>query len=612
MRRDATPAISRSAIAESRPSGRAALGRAARGLAVLSVVLLALGALGSPPAHAAASPSQQQWRAAPVPPPPGGTLNVAVGYVSDISFWAPNRGLMLVAGNASVRPGLFAWNGERWRQLATVCGGGINGRIAWAGPREFWTITAPSVGNPTSGQGLCHFRDGAVVASYSFHNLPAFEQGLTINAAACRGPSDCWFGGVGGRNANGSRVGAFHLHWDGRQVSAVFHGQGRGVSDLVAHRGQLLESSYVGPRAGALGVAPFLRDPEPTPVLLRRIDGTSFVGDPFRPAALDGVPADGTELRGLDSDGATAWAVGGGAGSGPAASGQPVQRPPIAVRRQTDGPWRELPLTGDLPTDHWLGVVAALPGTGAAWASLTQIEGSGEGNATAGEPSEPLVVGIDADGGTTVVPLDPQRRTGDAARGGVTAIACPRADDCWAATARGHLYRTGTNAGLTVDADPAFQGTIALRPNDAAEQIVPDSPPADDSRQFAPPVELPDPAQTAPPAVCDVPALVSRVRVVPRRLTRAQRRARNPRVTLRVSFRLRRRARVGLTARRGKRVVARVRARTLRPGTRRLTLRVRRRSYPTRMAFQLKELTQASCAAEPDPGGTLTTRAVRP
>ncbi len=56
-----------------------------------------------------------------------------------------------------------------------------------------------------------------------------------MNAAACNGPNDCWFGGIGSRDPTGTRVGAFHLHWDGSALRTVYNaGSGRGVSDLEA------------------------------------------------------------------------------------------------------------------------------------------------------------------------------------------------------------------------------------------------------------------------------------------------------------------------------------------------------------------------------------------
>lgn len=558
-----------------------------------------------------ASASAAAWKPYPLPPPPGGAFSVPVGSIGDIAFWAPNRGLMTVAGNASVKPGLLSWDGRSWHQLSTVCGGGANSRIAWAGPREFWVITAPSIGTATSGGGLCRFKDGAVVASYSFYNLPEFEEGLTVNAAACRTADDCWFGGVGGRNSSGSRVGAFHLQWDGTTLRSVFGGQGRGISDLVLHRGGLIESTHVGPRAGAQGARATLQTAEPTPLLLHRVEGGAFPADPFVPLPRDGVPVDGTEIRGLDSDGTNAWAVGGGAGSGPSTFEGYVQRTPFAALKAGDGPWGELEVSGPLPQGFWFGAVAADPGTSGAWATVTQIEGSGDGTSIGGDSSKPTVARVATDGTTTVEELDPTGRTGDGARGSATAIACGAPGDCWAATARGYLYRT-SDAVYEQDTDPAFQGTIAVRPNEAAAQVVPDAPPADDSRQFAPPVVLPDPTATPAPAVCPAPTpLVSRVRASRAPLTRAQRAQRDPRLTLRITFRLARRARVGLTARRGTKVVARVKARTLRPGSRRLTFPARRRTYPKSLKFALRELETPTCGAEDGSGGddAVSTRA---
>jgi hypothetical protein len=426
--------------------------------------------------------------------------------------------------------------------------------------------------------------------------------GLTVNSAACRTADDCWFGGAGGRDSSGSRVGAFHLHWDGTALRSVFNGQGRGVSDVVAHRGGLVESTYVGPRAGALGARASLRTAEPTPLLLHRIEGEAFPADPFTPVVRDGVPVDGTEIRGLGSDGTDAWAVGGGAGSGPSTFEGYVQRTPFAARKVGDGPWAELEVSGDLPRGFWFGGVAPDPGTGEAWATVTQIEGSGDGTSIDGGSSKPTVARIASDGASTVEELDPTGRTGDGARGSATAIACAAPGDCWAATARGYLYRTST-ALYEQDTDPAFQGTISVRPNEAASQVVPDAPPADDSRQFAPPVILPDPVVPVAAPVCEAPpALVSRVKASRAPLTRRQKTQRDPKLTLRITFRLARRARVGLTARRGRKVVARVKARTLKAGTRRLTFPARRKTYPKSLRFALRELEKPGCTSSGDTG----------
>jgi hypothetical protein len=552
---------------------------------------------------AASAASGATWTPVPLPAPPGGQFSVPAGFVGDMAFWAPNRGLMTVGGNNSVKPGLYSWDGESWHQLSTVCGGGPNAKIAWAGPDEFWTITGPSVGTLPNGLGLCHYEAGAVVGSYSFYNVPDFVP--QVNAATCRTATDCWFGGVGASSVSGNGVGAFHLHWDGSALTSVYDGQGRGVSDLITHRGQVLESTYVGPGPGALGAQPFLNAPEPVPALLHRIDGTTFTNDPFTPAPISGVPADGTELRALDTDGTTAWAVGGGANSGPSTADGFVARPPIAVRKDGDGAWQELALQGDLPTDRWFGSVAAVPGTRAAWATVANTEVAG--STPSGETAAPSVASISDDGLVQIERLDD--REGGSARGAATAVACPTADDCWLATAKGYLYRRTSGATYPRDTDPAFQGTIAIRPNEAASQVIPDEPPADDSRLLAPPVELPPAAAPVANPCATPPALVSRVKASRRPLTKAQLRQQNARITLVVRFRLARPAKVGIVGKRGKRTVGRAKARTLKAGTRSLSFVVRRKAFPKRISFSLKELAAPTC--EPDTGDTLGTGAAR-
>lgn len=551
---------------------------------------------------AAGGASAAEWEAYPLPAPPGGQFSVPAGFVGDLSFWSPNRGLMTVAGNNSVTPGLYSWDGEAWHQLSTVCGGGANARIAWAGPTEFWTITSPSAGTGKNGTGLCHFKDGAVVGSYSVYNVPEFGEDSPVQSATCRSANDCWFGGVGTLGQDGAPPGAFHLRWDGATLGVVRNGQGRGVSDLVTHRGAVLESTYVGIGPGVQAQPPFLARAEEVPALLHRIDGTAFSNDPFVPAPSDGVPPDGTELRSMDTDGTTAWAVGGRANSGPATANGPVDRPPIAVRKDGDGAWQELGLTGEIPEGPWFGSVAALPGTREAEAAFADIEVGGD--FTAGESSTPQVAHIGADGATEISTLD--GRTGGAARGIVTAVDCPTAGDCWAATARGYLYRKTDGATYARDTDPAFQGTISIRPNEAAAQAIPDAPPTDDSRLLAPPVVLPNIAEELPPTECPAPpALVSRVKATAAKLTKRQRRQTNPKVTLTVRFRLARPAKVGLTATRGKRTVARAKARTFAPGTRALKVSVRRKSFPKGIKFTLAELAAPVCdSAVSDAVGT--------
>ena len=175
---------------------------------LLSALMAAVSAGG-----ASAEPT---WQLEQPPPPPGASFTVPLGKPGDLQFLAPNHGLLAVAGNATVPQGLYFYDGVGWRQLSTVCGGpGRTTRIAIASPREFWTITLPSRPRAqTEGTALCHFRDGQVVASYSTP-LQSPDPFREMTAAACTGPSNCWFGGIGAEDATGERRGAFHLHWDG-------------------------------------------------------------------------------------------------------------------------------------------------------------------------------------------------------------------------------------------------------------------------------------------------------------------------------------------------------------------------------------------------------------
>jgi hypothetical protein len=162
-------------------------------------------------------------------------------------------------------------------------------------------------------------------------------------------------------------------------------------------------------------------------------------------------------------------------------------------------------------------------------------------------------------------------------------------------TSAGLLFHyTDPAAGaLPRDTDPAFAGTITFRPNEAAEQFLPDAPPVDDSELFKPPpVEL---EQEPPPAAVQrLPALLRGIK------TRLRGR------TLIVRFSLARRARVSLVGRRKGRVVARTRPRTLNPGRHPLRLRLKRRRWPQRLTFSVREPGQDS-APTGDSGDTVTT-----
>ena len=312
-------------------------GPGARTLRLLATGTLLVGvavaaALASVGATAAAR-ADATWRLEQPAPPAGATFKVPLGTPDDMEFYAPNEGLLSVEGNAVVPDGLFFWNGRVWSQLSTVCGGsGEASRIAWAGPDEFWVITEPSEPRVGSGLGLCHFKDGVVVGSYSTP-LQSPDPFRPMDAAACEGPDDCWFAGIGSEDPAGQRIGAFHLHWDGTNLTSSYQPQGRGVSGLAFFEGALYESALAGTQAGDSVDPVTLATPEPFgPVLIHKLVGGAFTDANFLPFPYSGVPSEGSELLSAKADAGDLWFSGGGAASGPDAPHDgSVPSPPIAV-----------------------------------------------------------------------------------------------------------------------------------------------------------------------------------------------------------------------------------------------------------------------------------------
>ncbi len=427
-------------------------------LAVAAALLLA-----GPASAAAAEPI---WRLEQPPPPAGSPFTVPLGTPGDLQFWAPNRGLLTVAGNSTIARGIYSWNGQSWHQLATVCGGaGDSSKIAWAGPDEFWVVTEPSPPRAGAGLGLCRFKGGQVVGSWStrIDSADPFRQLLS---ATCNGPGDCWFGGVGSQDALGERVGAFHLHWDGSDLHSVYGPQGRGVTDMEFSGGQLYETTLVGRSPENRSEAVELAQPEPQPRLIHRV-GAGFANDPFGPAPLPGVPGDGTELLALDGDGGNLWAVGGGGASGPSAPiGSSVARPPLAARL-VGGAFQELSLSGAAfgPNDRFTDV-AALPGSGAAMATVVPFADRGSTN------SKAMVARIEADGATATTRLP----SSGAGRGSAARIACPAANECWLVTWGGWLFHYTRRDAAAGRHRPGLPGHDHLPPQRGGRTVHPRRP----------------------------------------------------------------------------------------------------------------------------------------
>jgi hypothetical protein len=604
--------------------------RAFRGVAIalaMPVALCLASALAAGPARAEGGAT---WRFAPAlapPSPPGvppAPYPVPVGEVGEISFWAPNRGLLITGGtepNGPVAAGVYAYDGASWHQLSTVCGG-ESGRIAWAGPDEFWTIADQRPGQilpPGAGStslhslSLCHFLDGQVVASYA---MPLAQPGsyLPMDGAACYGPSDCWFGGQDGQGAN---VGAFHLHWDGSAVSALYEPEDHAVTGIVNFAGELYESVQIGQ-----GDAWLPSEEREHPAILHTIAPggqvslceeveSAFCPDPIfvegrpLPQYGEGVLPDALQGASLATDGSPL-----GAGATQlwlAANPVPQENLPngakpaqLTVLRYAGGAWSQvLPNaegTSPLPEGETLqgaanqergtsGAVAPEPGTDKAWLSLhgESLEGAG-------------VALLGADGTLAekdLLPLSPEAEH-VGYRGGAGAIACAAPHDCWLATrgatdpkgdttSPGWLFHLTDGTQQPHNTDPFFDGAdpvITYRPPDAGVPVLPpDLPPVDNSLAN----QQPPPPPTGPPEQAPAPP-VKHVKAK-RLVTHVKSRFLHRRVLV-ISFTLTARAHVQLIGRRQSKVVASTPRRSLQPGRHQLSLSLDPRRWPTKLQFK--------------------------
>ncbi len=551
---------------------------------------MALGAAGAGAIPASAGAAAPIWQLQQPPPPPGAPFKVPLGPPGDMKFIAQNRGLLTIDGNGTISPGLYAWNGQTWHQLATVCGDAAStSRIAIAGPDEFWTISTPSPPRNGAGLSLCHFKDGQVVASYGTA-LQSPDPYRQMEAAACNGPSDCWFAGIGSQDPTGSRIGSFHLHWDGSSLTSSYYPQGRGISALVAVAGAFIESAFLGNGPGDTTGTVSLASPEDPPQLLHHIVGGQISNDPFTltdganpnsgPSGPSGPPGDpglarDGELLALGSDGASnTWAVGGGAASGPnAPSGGVIPRPLIALRSVSTG-WNEVPVVDPNPLDPAIAPtarfvsVSPVPGSTDAWMALQPY--ADQTNPTA----RAYAAHVLADGTTSVTRLP----TSGAGRGSAARVLFTSPTDGWLVTSAGWLFHYTDGTAQPLDTDPNFAGVITFRPNESLAQFVPDRPPADDSQLFAPPpVQVITQTRQAPAKTIKLKPLLTRIK------------SHLHGFTLFLSFTLIRKAKVGLVATRRGHVVAKTPFRLLRPGHHTLKLRLSRRRYPDHLKFRISE-----------------------
>lgn len=610
--------------------------RPGRYLVLLPTLLMLLALAPASATAAEAGASEAKWQLAPVypPAPPPGTPEpptaypVPLGQVGDIEFWQPNRGLLITSGTgescaassgASIQCGLYAYDGRGWHVLSTVCGG-TNGRIAWAGPDEFWTISDQRPGQIVQAEAeysrvsLCHFQNGKVVGSYAMPlNQPNSYRAM--NAAACLSPSNCWFGG---ELAQAPNFGAFHLHWDGHGMTVVYSPEDHEVFSMaLAGPGVLFESIGL-PVEEEQKIVYGNEDPN-HPALLHQIDpsgssvdfhnlllhDSSCAGTEFCPP----LPNYGTDTGGLPVEPATLgplalssdyspagsntaapqlWAIAGPDGAEAGNSGAGVAHT-IALRYAEDPlthehAWKqvlgseEFGGSDPFPAGEVAQGIAAEPGASAAWVTLHVEDGQAHVArvTAAGQISERDILG---------------EAQGVGRRGNAGPITCPAANDCWLATSRGWLFHYAPEnepEPLAQDTDPNFSQVITFRPtDDGVLQLPADEPPPDDSlaNQAPPPPAPIPPAPPAPQVLSNAAVLVGlHSRVVHGDM-------------LELTFKLVAEAHVQLLAKRHGRVVAKTAREILKAGRRRLLLRLDPRRWPTKLdlrAAPLKPLTVSS------------------
>jgi hypothetical protein len=617
------------------PAGRARRPR----LLTLALALLAGASLGAAPASAKGEATWHLEQPSPPPPPPGkppAPTRVALGHVGDIEFWEPpgeapqaNRGLLITHGNGPAVPaGVWAYDGSGWHEIATACGAS-EGRIAWGGPGDFWTVSDQRSGQapvngvlpPLADRSLCHFSDGAIVASYAHlaFEPDSYEQ---MDSAACLPPqppatssTDCWFGGAA---LPEPLVGSFHLHWNGGTVEAQpYTDRGDPVEEMRALENAIFESVEFNKNDASNEESTSSRPP-----VLHFAEAGAAMAPLREELPLYRSPEQPTEafeyLR-LGSTEGVLWAA---AGNHYERERPEDEEGQVTVLRRLDGVWTQVfglgeaggsshPLPTKLfesgqeekellcppgvssrcghPAEAEVRAIAPEPGTEDAWLALgphgdpqSQLE-----KATA------VLVHISAQGevlGVQTLPSAEERAHDIDAAGAVARLVCPAREDCWMANASGWLYHLAGAGERTLPYSelPGFpEGKVigeSERPEDEGiPQEVRDAPPPDTSGLQE---EPPDYGGTFAEAKA-APAIESTIEVP--LLSHLHSRLIH-KTTLELRFHLAVKARVRLLAKRRKKVVASTPMRTFQAGNRRLRLRLNRHRWPTKLSLQTHAL----------------------
>jgi len=576
-----------------------------------AAVVLAIAPSGAR-AEAEGSPEWRLEQPQPPPPPAGIPQEtphpIGLGKIGDIEFLAPNRGLLITAGNPpTIPPGVWWYDGASWREISTVCGG-TDGRIAWAGPDEFWTVSdgrpgqagsEPGKPAPLADNTLCHFAAPAgkleVVGSYA---TLAFQPNSyqAMHAAGCISPSDCWFAGD---LLPPGRRGAFQLHWNGSSLVEEPNPEGRLVESMQGYEGSLYEGVRFAPSdlitpeeeerifAGEPSVLHIINPIGAQSTFVFPRIGVPHYAPEELPEALD--------FFHLSADEPALW--------GAADPALPLKSGgEVTIVRDSGGIWSQLlgystdpegknPFTkfdasevkaepAREKQNEAASSIAAEPGSESAWLAL-----SSEGNAALGPVAPAMVARVSSVGAVSerqTLPTSEEVAEGVGPKGAADKVVCPAFNDCWLATTQGWLFHRaqGSYAEVTDPAYPELGQPITFRPPDQGlPVIVPDAPPPDDSgeRPFTPNEKQVQ--ESAPTPAKVTVALLSNVRS---RLVHG--------TTLELRFRLAVKAHIRLIAKRRRSVVASTSMLTLASGNRKLLLRLDPRRWPTKLELQTHAL----------------------
>jgi hypothetical protein len=567
-----------------------------------------------------------EWRLSQPEPPeppvgvePAGHL-VGLGHVGDLEFEAPNRGALITAGNGSTVPaGVWLYNGVRWRELSTVCGA-TDGRIAWSGPDEFWTVSngrpgqAPDAnGNPPplEDDSLCRFglNDAGRFEVLDSYATLAFQSTsyLPMHGAACLSANDCWFGGD---PLQAPAEGAFQLHWNGSSVLAEpYTPEGHAVEEMRTFERSVFQSLRL------LKADTRLKQEETIPSL-RQIVGEGATASyaepaPEPPLYLEGESRLWVQALALGSDGEALWGAAGPSGAAPETAEHPTlheeetREPGVAVVRYSKTQWS--PEKGEYVeagTPSWSEVfdpnegkqafgenmdvegIAAEPGTNSAWLALDP-----ESDYLGNNPSlteQGRLVRVSADGTTSDAVTLPESGGSLGPKGAILHVTCPGEHDCWAVSAQGWLFHLGV----------AGEGTAG--PPDAAFAELPGelpitSRPLDESVPEEQSVALPEDnseegASSGPNVKELLASIPSPFATIPLPLVSNLHSRLIHHTTLELSFRLAVKARVRLVAKRKKRVVASTHMQTLKKGAHKLLLKLNAKRWPTNLDLQTHAL----------------------